>query len=180
MRFTICYGKRDLQSNSLVRVLLCTNYSTPGSRPRAALASGARSVVDTTLCQYGGNLFGRSFAKPSGPTKPAAHDAPRVIRTRIVSLFLMFRRIILGCTVRSTPLPPAPRRKDVEANRSCPSELPICTKGCRLQDLQKRLLFVGVMPPAAGDGLGELEKCSLCVYLSWWGTSTGNGNEDSS
>ncbi|CAN0167268.1 unnamed protein product, partial [Laminaria digitata] len=40
----------------------------------------------------------------------------------------------------------------VELKRSCPEDLPPCTNNCRLQELQKRLMFVGEMHPAGEDG----------------------------
>eukprot|EP00752_Nemacystus_decipiens_P009048 g8079.t1 len=43
----------------------------------------------------------------------------------------------------------------VEENRSCPGDLPKCKNLCFLQDLQRRLMFVGEMPPADGQDVAH-------------------------
>lgn len=55
----------------------------------------------------------------------------------------------------------------VEENRSCPGDLPRCKNQCTLQDLQKRLMFVGDMPPADGQGVsGEGAVAPLVFTLA--------------
>lgn len=48
----------------------------------------------------------------------------------------------------------------VEENRSCPGDLPRCKNQCRLQDLQKRLMFVGALHPDGEDAEGGRVGCN--------------------
>lgn len=51
----------------------------------------------------------------------------------------------------------------VEDKRSCPGDLPMCKYKCRLQDLQKRLMFVGELHPEGDEADGTNKKY---LYIS--------------
>ena len=51
----------------------------------------------------------------------------------------------------------------VEENRSCPGDLPKCKNLCTLQGLQRRLMFVGELPPADGEDVGGEGGRDFCL-----------------
>lgn len=65
----------------------------------------------------------------------------------------------------------------VEEYRSCPGDLPRCANNCRLQDLQKRLMFVGEMCPEGEPG-GEKQNDVMVVSPEgmWGGSRLAYGN----
>ncbi|CAM9481887.1 unnamed protein product [Ectocarpus sp. 4 AP-2014] len=49
----------------------------------------------------------------------------------------------------------------VEDKRSCPGDLPMCKYKCRLQDLQKRLMFVGQLHPEGDEADDSIQSGAL-------------------